>query len=251
MIMSTLEQPIDPAAAAAAAREGIWGAVRVGERTTLVDSPPGAGKSTLVREISRRAHHLAQVPIIVQTNEQADDMVRGLLADQRRGAAPVHVGRLHSGSYTTSGDLTAQPSVTFSKTINDMRDSNVIVSTAAKWATIGLDQRWPFAIIDEVYQMRSDALLPIGAMMESLLLVGDPGQLAPFTTADDTRFRGRPLSPLETAATTVLTTAPHSPARAPCLLACPATQPALSPTRSTRSPSLRALNQISAACVAA
>ena len=56
--------------------------------------------------------------------------------------------------------------------------------------------------------MRSDFLLPIGAMMESLLLVGDPGQLAPFTNADDTRFRGRPLSPIETAAATILTTQP-------------------------------------------
>src|SRR5689334_24050512 len=36
----------------------------------------------------------------------------------------------------------------------------------------------------------------------------DPGQLAPFTTADDTRFRGRPLSPVETAAATILTTQP-------------------------------------------
>lgn len=208
--MSSLEEPIDPAAAAAAARENIWSAVTSGERSTLVDSPPGAGKSTLVREISRRAHLLAQVPIIVQTNDQADDMVRGLLADERRGAAPVHVGRLHSGSYATPSDLSAQPGLTLSKSIADMRNTDVIVSTAAKWATIGLDQQWPFAIVDEAYQMRSDSLLPIGAMMDRLLLVGDPGQLAPFTTADDSRFRGRPLSPLETAATTVLTTQPDT-----------------------------------------
>lgn len=208
--MSILEEPMDPAAAAAAARENIWRAVASGERSTLVDSPPGAGKSTLVREISRRAHLLAQVPIIVQTNDQADDMVRGLLADERRGAAPVHVGRLHSNSYAVPSDLSAKPGLTFSKSITDMRDSDVIVSTAAKWATIGLDQQWPFAIVDEAYQMRSDSLLPIGAMMERLLLVGDPGQLAPFTTADDSRFRGRPLSPLETAAATVLTTQPDT-----------------------------------------
>ncbi len=84
----------------------------------------------------------------------------------------------------------------------------MIVATAAKWATVGFDRTWPFAIVDEAYQMRSDSLLPIGVMMESLLLVGDPGQLAPFTTADDTRFRGRPLSPVETAAATILTTQP-------------------------------------------
>ena len=112
--MATLEHPIDPAAAAAAARESIWGAVAAGQRTTLVDSPPGAGKSTLVREISRRAHHLAQVPVIVQTNDQADDMIRGLLADQRRGAAPVRVGRLHAGSYATPGDLMVQAGITLS-----------------------------------------------------------------------------------------------------------------------------------------
>jgi superfamily I DNA and/or RNA helicase len=39
-------------------------------------------------------------------------------------------------------------------------------------------------------------------------MFGDPGQLAPFTSADDTRFRGRPLSPVETAAATILTTQP-------------------------------------------
>src|SRR5262249_16189419 len=85
----------------------------------------------------------------------------------------------------------------------------------AKWATIRSDRTWPFAIVDEAYQMRSDALLPIGVMMESLLLVGDPGQLAPFTTADDTRFRGRALSPIQTAPATIL---PPPPATAPLTL---------------------------------
>ena len=109
---------MNPAEAAATTREEIWATVAAGTRSTLVDSPPGAGKSTLVREIGRRARRRAQVPIVVQTNDQADDMVRGFIVDQRRGAAPVRVGRLHGGDYVPPADLSGQQGLTFSKSIS-------------------------------------------------------------------------------------------------------------------------------------
>ena len=195
--------------AAIEAREQVWDSIRGGAQSVLVDSPPGAGKSTLVREIGRRSSQKRQTPIVVQTNEQADDMVRGFDQDRANGGTPIRVGRLRSSTYVVPADIHGQPGVTVSNSIGDLHDCDVVVAPAAKWAYVS-DSSWPFAIIDEAYQMRSDALLPIGAMAERLLLVGDPGQLAPFTTADDTQFRGRPLSPTETAAATILTTHPDT-----------------------------------------
>src|SRR4051795_6053885 len=89
-----------PQEAAAAAVAGIWNAVDGGARTTIVDSPPGAGKSTLVRHISGRlVAKLQQVPIVGQTNNRADDMVAAFLRDNNaravRGEPPLRVARLH------------------------------------------------------------------------------------------------------------------------------------------------------------
>ena len=67
---------LNPIQASQQAWEQTREAINSGARTILIDSPPGAGKSTLVREISRELCLHQQVPIVVQTNDQADDMIR-------------------------------------------------------------------------------------------------------------------------------------------------------------------------------
>ena len=73
----------------------VWTRLNGPDRAVVVDSPPGAGKSTLGREITRRLVAAgSQVPIVVQTNDQADDLVAAL------ARTDVAVGRLHGGDWT-------------------------------------------------------------------------------------------------------------------------------------------------------
>ena len=187
-------------------------AVAATEQAAVVNSPPGAGKSTLTREVGRRIlPKIGQVPIVVQTNNQADDMTAGFLSELDIGiGSDLRIGRLHGDDYRPPSGLTSDPRVVSSDDIRRLSDCDFVVAPAAKWAYVR-DLSWPFGIIDEAYQMRSDALIPVGAMMERLLLVGDPGQLAPFTKADARHLRGLRVSPLHTAAVTILTTHPNAP----------------------------------------
>ena len=59
--------------------------------------------------------------------------------------------------------------------------------------------------------MRSDGLLEVGDLFSALLAVGDPGQLNPWTAADESLVRGYDGTPLASAATTLLRSYPTTP----------------------------------------
>src|SRR5581483_929495 len=73
------------------------------------------------------------------------------------------------------------------------------------------DHRWDLGIIDEAYQVSSVDLAKFADKFAALLLVGDPGQLSPFTTADERAIRSTGSWPLATAAGTLLDTYPNTP----------------------------------------
>jgi hypothetical protein len=88
----------------------------------------------------------------------------------------------------------------------DVRDARVVVATARKWEFIRSGQqqkqnirKYDLALIDEAYQMRSDAPLGIAGLFDRLMCVGDPGQLAPFTVVDNALWKGLEYSPSRTA----------------------------------------------------
>lgn len=196
------------AAAHAAATEQVWGELTGRRRTIMVDSPPGAGKSTLVRTMAMRLVERGErVPIVTQTNDQADDLAAALSAVlAERGAA---VGRLHGAEHRPPAE--PPPGLTYATRVGDLAGCPVLIATGAKWSFVTGDHHFDLGIIDEAYQMSSAALLRVADRFDRLLLVGDPGQLAPFTVADERVVRSMGTWPLDTAAGTVLRNHPDTP----------------------------------------
>lgn len=174
-------------------------------RGLVVDSPPGAGKTTLVvRAAITLVEGGERCMIVAQTNNQIDDLVLRLAAEH----PTLRIGRLSATEYTAPAPLLALPNITIARKADDLGHADVVLATAAKWATVK-DHRWAWAIVDEAYQMRSDMLLSIAGRFERALFVGDPGQLDPFSIIDTSRWIGLPYDPMQSAVAVVLAQNPE------------------------------------------
>jgi len=206
--MSVTELSLPPAAQATRVIDAVLADLTAGEhRGVVVDSPPGAGKSTLVvRASGVLAAADRPLVIVAQTNEQVDDLIARLGV-----ASPeLTVGRLSAADYTPSERVRAHPGCRVGAKVGDLGAPAVTVGTAAKWATIS-EGRWPWAIVDEAYQMRSDALLRVASRFERALFVGDPGQLDPFSTVEVDRWTGLSWDPMHSAVAVLLRHNPDLP----------------------------------------
>ncbi|MGW7491760.1 AAA domain-containing protein [Streptomyces sp. NPDC054786] len=207
---ATTARTFDPAAAAAAATEAILHDTLHGSRRgVVVDSPPGAGKSTLVVRAARELAAAGRpLMVIAQTNAQVDDLVLRLAEKDPE----LPVGRLHSSEPGAFDPALAElPAVRTSAKAADLAGMDVIVSTAAKWAYTKVDEPWRHAIVDEAYQMRSDALLSVAGLFERALFVGDPGQLDPFSVVGAEQWAGLAYDPSASAVSTLLAHNPDLP----------------------------------------
>src|SRR5579883_2141830 len=199
-------------------------------RGVIVDSPPGAGKSTLVVELAKRLADTGEpVMIVAQTNEQVDDLVDRLATAHGQGGRPdggddsshdrrsLTLGRLSASGYVPSdrvvrhlgGADAVDDSVTVAGKVGDLGRPEVTIATAAKWARTGAadwpEGGWRWAILDEAYQMRSDGLVAIAPRFAAgtALFVGDPGQLDPFAAIEGDRWAGSAWDPTDSAVAVV------------------------------------------------
>ncbi|MFF7779360.1 AAA domain-containing protein [Streptomyces tanashiensis] len=200
----------DPSAEAARATSAILADTLHGTaRGVVVDSPPGAGKSTLV---VRAALELAAagrpLMVVAQTNAQVDDLVLRLAEKEPE----LEIGRLHSNdSDPYDKALDDLEHVRKSAKAGELAGVPVVLSTAAKWGHVKNVEPWAHAIVDEAYQMRSDALLAVAGLFERALFVGDPGQLDPFSVVGAEQWAGLTYDPSASAVSTLLAHNPELP----------------------------------------
>lgn len=181
-----------------------------GQRGAVVDAPPGAGKSALIIRAARQLTGAGlRVMVVAQTNDQVDDLAVRFAADD----PTIPAGRLCGQDYQPPARVTVRSSVAVSPELNSLTGCPVVFATAAKWATVTATEPWPWAVVDEAYQMRSDLLLRIAGHFERALFVGDPGQLDPFATVDTTRWSGLTWDPMQSAVAVMLRHNPGIPVR--------------------------------------
>ena len=199
----------DAAARARAVTDAILIDLARAERGVVVDSPPGAGKSTLVvAAAASLAERGERVMVVGQTNEQVDDLIDRTASQH----GVLQIGRLSAQDYVPTPRVARHANVTARTAIADLAGYPLTVATAAKWAMLtDPGVHWPWAIIDEAYQMRSDSLLRIARLFDKALFVGDPGQLDPFSTAETERWLGLNWDPMSSAVAVLLTNNPGIP----------------------------------------
>jgi superfamily II DNA or RNA helicase len=88
------------------ATEAILAGLARAERGIVVDSPPGAGKSTLVvRAAAELAEAGERAMVVGQTNEQVDDLIDRLAAEH----PDLLVGRLSAHGYAPAARIARYP----------------------------------------------------------------------------------------------------------------------------------------------
>lgn len=168
----------------------------------VVWAPAGAGKSRLVTSATDAActAHSGNATIAVgtPTNDQAYELVEAIATRY-----PGRVVAFVPATKRTLPPMTlARPNVAQIRA-QDADQFPVVVGTLDKLgdaASRGDLPRFRHLCIDEAFQGDAGKYFLVGELADRHLLVGDPGQLDPFTTMDDPgRWRGLAEDPTQTA----------------------------------------------------
>jgi hypothetical protein len=185
---------------------------RVGQEAAVVaEAPAGAGKSHFV---SGTAGQLCteglRVALVAPTNDQAHNLVERVTFLN----PGLPVAFIHAQNRLLPPALAGLPGVTQPSAADARHQRDpLVIATVDKLADAylrdGLSD-FDVLIIDEAFQADAARYYTVAAVAPTHLLVGDAGQLDPFSTLDDATFwRGGPEDPLQTAVGVLLRNHPQ------------------------------------------
>jgi hypothetical protein len=169
------------------------------EHATVLKAPAGAGKSgTVALTIGPARRHRMRLAIATPTNDQAFALVGRIAASYPTQtitfvpasniSLPEHIARLPNVAQVEAAQANG---------------ASVIVGTLSKLGDAfcrGTLTPVDGLVMDEAFQADSSRYYGIADLAPTHLLVGDSGQLNPFSTMPDPyRWRGLPEDPLQTA----------------------------------------------------
>lgn len=161
-----------------------------------LDSPPGAGKTGVVERLAVQALALLRerCQIVTQTNEQAFDVARRLAQHYARHPFTLFVRR----DLVVPDNLLHLPNLRVARASDQLPPHGpcVVVANAARWSWMddGAD-RFDCQIVDEAFQLPDYRFQQIAGMARRIVLVGDPGQIAPVIACEVERWRCDPAGP--------------------------------------------------------
>lgn len=151
----------------------------------VVASPPGAGKTRLVVHLAEQLHRRAglSVAIAAQTRAQALDVTN------RAAALGASVALL--GGHKSSRPLGLDPKARYLEGAAYLsRWRGVAVATTARWLWVPERQYTAdVCIVDEAWQLTYANLGGLAPLSAQVVLVGDPGQIAPVVTGNTSRWQ--------------------------------------------------------------
>lgn len=159
-----------------------------GEAITVVDSPPGAGKTTTVAELVAHLVERSDIKMVIAcpTRRGAYDMAERIgqtLGPDKKGEPQValSVNGMNPPPGVAKGGTSANTRIPVVRTIASCKSNS--------------RPNCELMIIDEAYQATFADVSNAADNADQILMVGDPGQIGPVVTADVSAFRGKDQAP--------------------------------------------------------
>ena len=183
------------------------------EAAVIAAAPAGAGKSHFVAATVGllRAEGL-RVALAAPTNDQ----VQSLVVRVKQLNPDLPVAFVHGVGRELPAHIAALPGVSQPSAADAQRQQDpLVIATIDKLADAFLRNGlcgFDVLVIDEAYQADAARYYTAAGVATTHLLVGDTGQLDPFSPLDDaTYWRGGPEDPLQTAVGVLLRNHPDTP----------------------------------------